>query len=67
MKILLIIADPVCDTVNPVIQFEAKTEQQANPLLYHYTSLTLLLRTLGERIKAMTHLEEIEMTYEPCS
>lgn len=67
MKILLIIAGLGCDTVNSILQLEAQTQQQANPLSYHHTSLTLLLGTLGERIKARTHLGGIGMTCEPCS
>lgn len=67
MKILLIIADPGSDTVNSTAELEAQDKQQDNPLLYHHTPLTLLLGTLGERIKAKTHWEGIGMTCEPCS
>lgn len=66
MKMLLIIADPGCDTMGTTAQPEAQAKQQDNPLLYHHTPLTLLLGTLGERIKAKIHWEGIGMTYEPC-
>lgn len=55
MKILLIIADLVCDTMNSIRHFQAQTEQQAVSLYVSYPPPL----DIGERTKAVTHLEGI--------